>query len=233
MTLIEVIDSARDLINEPLSRTTSGFPDNSTSFWTDGRLTTFHNLIQSELQNELVQSFEDYFVTQTTITTVNGSADYDLPTDFLKMRRVEDLRGGGETDPQEIIPITLNEKDDVFAFNLRSSVGFGGGYYILANKIVFGATPTDSQASAIRLHYVQRIPDISNASDSSQIPAEYHHALVLGVVKYAHISQQSPEAATTALEYEKLIAKMRRQAEQRQIQRSRRVKRKKRDGINI
>lgn len=221
MTLIQVIDAARSMLNEPLDSART-FPDNSSSYWADSTLTTYHNLVQAEIQNELISVFENFFVTQTTISFVNGVSDYALPTDFIQMVRVEDLRNN-PNDPVEVLPITISRRGQRSAPLYISGASLNDGYYILGSRIFFGDTPSTSYASAVRTFYVQRLAEVTSASSISEIPQEYHQLLVWGIIKYALLQEQA-DTSKADTEYEKLIVKMRKQAEDRQIQRPRKVK---------
>lgn len=221
MTLLEVIDTARGIINEPLDSSRT-FPDNTSSFWGDGILTTYHNLVQQEVQQEVIQSFEDYYVTQTTINVVGGVAAYTLPTDMIKLKRVEDLRD--PNDPVEILPIKWSERGSDVDLLVQSSILWGGGYYFRGNQIVFDVTPNFTQGSAVTLSYVQRIADVTAATSTSAIPAEHHRVLVWGIVKLALFQQQS-DTTLAVREYERQLDMMKKQIENRQIQRPRRVAR--------
>lgn len=221
MTLIEVIDAARAIINEPLESSRT-FPDNTSSFWTDTILTTYHNITQKEVQNDVVQSFEDYFVTETTVDIVSGTTEYTLPANFIKMRRVEDVRNTSR--PIEIFPISLGDKDHNSYPVLISGTFHQRGYYIKGNTLAFDDTPTFSQNSAVKLYYIKALADVTAGTNTSEIPGEFHQVLVWGVVKIA-LQQQQSDNNFAIQEYEKQLQKMRRQAEDRQIQRPRRVKR--------
>lgn len=220
MTTIETIDSARNLLNESLD-TARTFPDNTSSFWTDAVLLNYFNIVQQEVAAEIVQTFEDFFITQTTISISAGVAAYSLPADFLKMRRVEDIRN---SNPIVIEPMGLNEKDATRIFALGSPQSVGQGYYIAGTSIIFDATPTYSQPDSMKLHYTKRLADSTAASSISEIPVEWHRVMVWGIVKMALFQQQSDNSLASA-EYEKLITRMKSQAEDRQTQKPRSVKR--------
>lgn len=223
MTLLEVIDAARILLNEPLSSGRT-FPDNTSSFWTDSQLTTFHNLIQQELQQTIVQADEDYFVTQSFLSIVAGTAEYALPTNTIKVVRVEDNRD--VQSPQELQPVTINNRGLMYppSFFMNSQATWNGGYYLRGQQIVLTDTPNYTNASAIRLHFVRRLADVSNGSDTSELPGEHHRALVWGVVKYALFQEQAEAAYVQASgEYEKMVTRIQKEVEARQIQRPRRV----------
>lgn len=227
-TLVECIDTARDIINEPVqvSLTARTFPDNTSSFFTDRTLMRFFNLIQQEAQQEIMQVYEDYFITQTTVNVINGQANYNLPTGFLKMVRVEDARNSSSAP--EIPPVTINDKEITYAHLGTTAVVWGTSYYLRGTEIVFDQTPTFTTNSAVRLHFIRRLTDVTAGTSTSDIPEEHHKVIIWGIVKLALFSQQTPADLATQ-EYEKGLRKLREYAEQRQIQRSRQVKLKKRE----
>ncbi len=222
MTLIEVIDAARNLAGEPLD-STRNFPDNTSTFWTDSQLITYVNMVQHEVANEIVQAFEDYFVTQTNLSVVSGCADYTLPARFIKVRRVEDIRN--PNNPSEVYPITMNEKESLGNQSLLngSSSYWPGGYYIRGNQIVLTDTPTFTDTSAIRMYYVRALANITSPNDSSEIPVEHHRVLVWGLIRMMRYQEEADTGHAHA-EYEKSLVKLKQQCEDRQIQRPRRVK---------
>lgn len=220
-TLIEVIDKARNLLAEPLDSTRT-FPDNTSTFFTDNILTTYHNLVQEEIQQELIQTYEDFFLTQTALNITDGCASYQLPSGLIKVRRVEDIRNQTNSDPIEIKPVTINNRDQN-GFLLDSGSFRGGGYYLHGTQIILTSTPSFTDASAIQLHYIKKIPDVTAATATSEIPVEFHNVIVWGIVKYA-LFQQQGDTTIADREYEKLLAKMKRDAENRQVQRPRKVK---------
>ena len=176
-TLQQTVDSARNLINEPLS-TSRTFPDNSSSFWTDSVLSDYYNLVSEELFRELVDLDESYFVTNTNLTIVNGTAEYTLPTDFYKMKRVEDIRTSNNA---EIVPIKLSQKGNVISDIISvhtNREAFANGYYILGNRIIFDVTPNFDGTNAIRIDYVKEYTRISAGSDSNVIPDTFNNIIV-------------------------------------------------------
>lgn len=219
MTLVQTIDVARDLLNEPLSAGRT-FPDDTSSYWADSTLMTYHNIIQQEIASEMQMVNEDYFITSTSISIVAGTAAYNLPSDFVEMRLVEDVR---TSTPKEIYPTTLNDRQGGDAFFV-SGTFHGASYYIRGTQIVFDETPTYTQASAVTLHYIKRIPDVSAGSDSSEIPAQYHRVVSYGIAMMGLYQQQS-ENNFAKDEYQKGLVKLREYADKRQTQMSRKVKR--------
>jgi len=223
VTLIEVIDTARALINEPLESTRT-FPDDTSSFFQDTTLIRFFNMTQEELMNNIVQADESYFETNTFLGISAGTARYTLPSGTVKIKRVEDVRAGLTSLPQVINPVTINRRYEHIEETVTSVVG-GGGYYLQGNSIVLTKTPSFTNASAIRVHYVKKVYSMT-ASDNatiSSIPEEYHHILVYGIVKNMLFAQQS-DNTTAEVNYRSALSEMKKSIENRQVQRSRRVK---------
>lgn len=230
MLVIEAIDQSRNLLSEPLSDTRT-FPDDSSTFFTDTELLGFLNLVQQEIQQEIIRAGEDYFITQTTISIVADTSAYDLPGDFIKMRRVQD---GRFQSPIVIEPVTLNDPQFTsFPQIIQGSNGVPREYYIKGTQIVFRPTPNFTTASAVTIHYVVRTPDFAS-SDSTQsltIPVQWQRAVVWGITKYALFKQQTPDNFADN-EYTKALKDIRQQADGRQSQKSRSVRRvKSRSGL--
>ena len=220
-TVVQIIDTARALINEPLESSRT-FPDDTSSFFADSTLLKFFNSTQLEMANNIIDADENYFLTSTYLGISAGQAGYNLPSGTVKIKRVEDTRAGTTNLPTEIRPVTINNKGE-FIYEYATSVIAGGGYYIAGNQIVLTNTPSYTSDSAIRLFYVQKPLDVTAGSTVSAIPEQWHHVISYGVVKQALFSQQS-DNKDAVLEYEKLMNALRKSIEDRQIQRSRRVK---------
>jgi hypothetical protein len=225
MTVIEIINAARSILKDPLE-TSRTFPDDVSSFYKDTDLLTDLNFEQRTIANKLIQSYENYFVTQTTIGISANQDYYSMPTDLIKVLRLEDSTNSNATI--ELIPTTFNDLDyfqpTIFGI---SSIGSITHYAMKGNYIVVRPVPATSRT--LRLHYCKRLEDLVSGSQSSEIPLEYHEILMWGVIKRALIRGEStPEAMQIAIsEYSRLIKDMEYTAEDRQIQRSRTVRRKK------
>ena len=220
-TVVQIIDTARALINEPLESSRT-FPDDTSSFFADSTLLKFFNTVQQEIANNIIDADENYFLTSTFLNITDGCSTYDLPSGTIKIKRVEDVRAGSSNLPTEIRPVTINNRGE-YTYEYATAVIGGGGYYIAGNQIVLTNTPAYTNASAVRLYYIQKPIDVTAGSTVSPIPENWHHVISYGVVKQALFSQQS-ENKEAVLEYEKLMIALRKSIEDRQIQKSRRVK---------
>ena len=65
-TVVQIIDTARALINEPLESSRT-FPDDTSSFFADSTLLKFFNSTQLEMANNIIDADENYFLTSTCL----------------------------------------------------------------------------------------------------------------------------------------------------------------------
>lgn len=73
------------------------------------------------------------------------------------------------------------------------------------------------------MYYVKKLADVTSATDISELPPEHHGTLVYGIYKMGLIQQQA-DTTKAEIEFEKRLNRLKRFAEQRQIQRPRKVK---------
>lgn len=226
MTTIETIDLARSLLNEPLDSART-FPDNSSNFYQDSVLLKYYNQTQQEIANVIVQAYENYFATSTDITIIANQDTYTLHSSVLKVTRMEWIKDD-VTNPEEIKPISFNEKDDAISSITRTN-STTRAYAINGDSLILRPYPVNSEASAIRCHFIKKIPDSTAGSSVSEIPSTYHEALAWGIVKKALFQQEAgaDSMAMASNEYSRIINKITEWCENRQIQMPRSVKRRK------
>lgn len=229
MTLIETIDAARKILKHKLNPART-FPDDSSSFLEDSEMIDWYNWAQMETQNKLVQTFENWFVTSTAISIVAGTEEYSMPSGCLKILRVEDIKN--PDNPIEIPPMSFNDKDRNYwntIIGRSSSVSELGNYAIKGNRIVFRPKPTFSNTQGVKVYYERRVDTIISATDSSIIPQEYHELIMWGVVENGLIKMEATAEAMSMVlaRRNRLVQDLIITGENRQIQRSRTVRRKK------
>lgn len=76
-------------VNDVVTRIREMSDMENTQFVTDAEILRRVNQSYRRLYNEIVNNFEDYFTEQADITTVSGTASYDLEDDFYKLVGVD------------------------------------------------------------------------------------------------------------------------------------------------
>lgn len=213
LTLNDLITLIRDYIDEPT-------PQN----WSNLQLTRWINRRQQMISVEIMHVYEDYFEIQSALNatspqpgTVIGQELYPLPADFLNFKRIE------RSDTGQMLPaIDINEKITIGSSLVPQAIsGVVLSYYVVGNYV--GFTPTPQAVIPILMTYVQRLTDLENGTDVSNIPAEHHHLMAIGASIDAFINDESD---TTALqkEWDDGIDRIKRTLRNRQIQQPRHIR---------
>ena len=165
--------------------------------------------------------YEDYYSNTSTITTVDDTQEYDLPSDFYKMRRVEINYAPSTTGStsQRALPITLDEvRGRLSSTSTGPSVSRNSVYYVIGDKIGFLPIPSDGGTDAVDLWYIKQISELSESTDVIDIPFpdRYGPAIALGAAGLMLRQGQIEESAAQRylLDFEVQIEKM--QAELRE-----------------
>lgn len=134
-------------------------------FCTDAEFTVFVNSAYAELYELLVKTFEDYFLTSTTIATVAGTDTYALPVGMFKLRGVDLLLSAA---PGHYVPLERFEFEERWKF----ADGWSSGYtaagtqlnYTLVNKQLLLAPAPDGIYS-LKVWYVPNYTPLVAGSD--------------------------------------------------------------------
>lgn len=183
----------------------SWLDDQNQGYFTATQVNTWINLAQRQVQMRLLQAGQNWYMKPVTTTTVNGQADYVLPSDFIELHRVEFvLSGSGTTEnTQVLIPITTNQKDLV-------SVVLGNPMNYTIKKDRITLYPTPQTANTLRLYYSPRVADLTQDSDSPDVPEQFMEYLALLAAYDGFIKDdRAPENLVAKIEkYELLLKQM-------------------------
>ena len=146
----------------------SWLDDINGTYFTSDQVNTWINLAQREVQKQLLQAGENWYMKPVETTTVASQADYVLPNDFIYLHRLEVvLSGSGPTENrQPVQSISTNEQD-----LLSIVLGTPTNFYIKKDRMTL--LPTPSQAWTLRLYYSPRVADLGSDSDSPDVPEQF------------------------------------------------------------
>jgi hypothetical protein len=145
------------------------------AYFTPTQMNVFINNAQREVQKQLIQAFEDYYLRVVQTVTVANQADYQLPQDFMKLRRLEIVLSGTGVNENatQLDSITLNQKNFIQPGN-----GTPQNYILKADR--FSILPIPSTPNQIlRLFYTYRVEDMTQDSDTPDIPQDYHEYIAV------------------------------------------------------
>lgn len=154
----------------------SWLDDPDGGYFTESEVNRWINNAQQEAQKLILQSFESHFEKCVETTTVINQREYQLPSDFKKLVRL-DLIVSGTTfateDADQLSKITSSQQDLISV----SKTGTPVSYFFKNNQIIL--VPAPDAAKTLRMTYIYRLADMSNDSDESEIPIEYHEYLAV------------------------------------------------------
>jgi hypothetical protein len=136
------------------------------------------NNSQREVQKQLIQSGENWYVIGVTTNTIVGSDTYALPSDFLKMHKLEIVTSGLSTvgTSNEITnvlePVTLQESAQI---QLGPSVPIA--YTIKKNCLIL--RPFPDQIYVLKAQYSYSVSNMVADSDVPDAPTQYHEYLAI------------------------------------------------------
>lgn len=141
------------------------------AYFTTVQQNVWINNAQREVQKKLIQANSTYYVRPVQTTMVVDQFDYVLPTDFLKLNRLEVVISGTGINEvkKRLKPITLNQQD----MFLPSQAGVPSFYSIKKDRVTVYPAP-DSAVYILRLFYSPLVADMSLDADVPDVPAEYH-----------------------------------------------------------
>lgn len=154
-------------LSQARSRVRTKIGESEASFWSDTEINDNINTAKDDLQDAILTINEDIFQSTTTITTINGQNEYQLPADFKSIVSIRDL------DNYDINFIRQSQGSKIFKDSLSSNVSNNESiteYYDVYQKsdgiwyIIFA--PAMVGDISIEIKYRARVPDLSNDTDT-------------------------------------------------------------------
>lgn len=201
ITLLELRTQARQLAD---------MEDNN--FVTDSELNNYINFGIAELHDILVESYgSDYYLNSSSGTTVSGTADYALPSDFYKLRGV-DIKLNG-SDWYNIKPFNFNERNRFEDFGSWTLMGLTNiRYRLLGNNVRF--TPAPDGALDYRLWYIPVATKLSADSDSLNDINQYSDFVII-TAAMKMLNKEESDVSTLAAERQRIINRLEHAAQNR------------------
>jgi hypothetical protein len=170
VTLAELITDLRKRLDDAIEG-----DDDSTSFWTNEELTTWLN----EANLRLAQMLEDIEAIDTQ-DIVGEQANYDLPSDFLRMVRV--TYNSLPLNPIDFMRLAQYESE---GSPTTAESGTPGYWYIWNNDVYIYPVPAAALAGGLKLYYYKTPATLENDDDIPDHAPQYHHLLPLYVCHLA------------------------------------------------
>lgn len=184
-----------------------GISTGSGGYFTTTQVGVFLNNALREVQKQLLQAGEMYYLKTVETTTVADQQDYVLPSDFLKLHRLEYVTDGSTatTEVTKMLQrLTLNQSD---MFSLK--VGTPAAYTIKKNRLSLYPIP-DTANKVMRLFYSYRVAAMVNTTDEPDCPSEFEEYLAILAAESCFIKddRSSPQLMEKKASYLGLFKQM-------------------------
>lgn len=152
----------------------SWLDDPNQGYFTAANVNPWLNNAQRQVQQELLQAGNNWYMRPVETLTVLNQTDYVFPSDFIFLHRLEIVISGTgvSENRQPITPMTTNQQDLV---SLAS--GTPTNYYIKKDR--FTLMPAPSQVWTMRLYYSPIVQDMQNDSDVPDVPEQFMEYLAI------------------------------------------------------
>ena len=148
--------------------------DPNGGYFTDANLNVWINNAQKQVQRQLIQSGELYYAQEVQASTAANTNEYTLPTDYLRLHRLEIIQSG--TFPNEN-RIRMQQVTPVEAVAFGTGTGFPSAYYLKKNSFVLLKCP--DQVYTVAMLYSYLVADMTSDSDSPDVPTQYHEMVAV------------------------------------------------------
>jgi hypothetical protein len=152
--------------------------------WSDAELLVYLNHAQAWAQSLILGLDQDFFLTSTNLTTTANTATIALPSDFMRVKRLEWLDGDTSLkNPEPLYPIEWQNKGMGWPMYYSGTNTGGRPYYFYfqGTNLVLWPVPDTTKAAALRMWYIYRLADLAGAyaTCTCEVPSEWHKTVVL------------------------------------------------------
>lgn len=170
MTVLQIKNYVWSLVDDP-----------SGTYFTTIELDRYINQCIRETQKKLIAAGNNWYVKiDESQSTVINQGNYSLPSDFLKINRIELVQNPGVNETRySLQSIPLSNKDAI-AFDSDTAA-----FYLL--KSTLWLAPFPSTVRTIRVYYTYLVAETTSDSDVPDVPPEYHEYIAMKVAEKCFI----------------------------------------------
>jgi hypothetical protein len=134
----------------------------NTQFVTDAEVITYLDQAYRKFYNLIVTDFENWFVSETSFATVDGTDEYNLPTDFYKLLGVDLVDASGRAFT--LRPFELSERNRI----VHTWIGKPVRYILKGTNIKLVPVPSGG-AQTIKILYVPSPTAITSSAQTLEV----------------------------------------------------------------
>lgn len=184
------------------------------TYFLKSQIDVWINNAQREVQKQLIQAGENYYVEKMQGITTANQDTYALPTDFRKCHKFEVVIGGAVGTVNEIrqtmTPVTYVQLDLI-----SQTTGTPACYCLKRNVVTL--RPIPDVAYTMYLHQSYRVVDMVNPNDLPDIPQDYHEYLAVIATIDGFLRDQRDPSPFVVSKQEKYLKLLKQDADDRDV----------------
>lgn len=203
-------------LSDGLRNFTRFLTNTNTTTYTNADLDASLNSYYDIMVGEILDSMDEWDFQGEYATTdlVASQQEYSLPTDILKIKRVEITYDG--TTWYEALPEDLNEKQYDSGSVSRINDNYDQSepkYDLMDNSLFLKPVPTTAVTAGLKIWYEKNVTHLSAVTDEPNIARPFHKALAYGAAidwldKYAEVGTNQNKSQLYEAKLEKMISRM-------------------------
>lgn len=192
-------------LSDLLTDTRARLDETTQRFWLDTQLTTWIN----EALRDIARRTETILSFNTTVTAIAGTNKYALPSDVIRVHRVEFVPTG-QTLIYPLEPRTYGEMDQVWGIQQSRQQSYPS-YFVLwgfSPNITMQVWPVPSQGGNFNVYYYRLPVTLANPADIAEIPEGWQDLVPLYVESVAKRKDRDDSWKDAKSVYEDTITHM-------------------------
>lgn len=188
------------------------------TYFTPTQVNRWLNNAQRECAKQLIQAGENFYVTRVQASTVQNQDTYALPSDFLRLNKIQlVLSGTGVNQIRNMLAFTTLVEIDA----VSQSTGTPDAYTL--KKACMILRPIPDNVYTLLMDYSYRVSDMTADTSIPDVPPQFHEYLaVLATLDGLFKDQRNPDAMMEKKKY--YLDLMKQDSENRQVDSPRMVR---------
>lgn len=177
--------------------------ETSEADWQDSQIYSAINYAYLEMYTAVVETYEDYYRTLVTTSTIEDQQEYAIPSDMYKLRRLE-VKYDSDGDYAKARAYPINQTSLPFDTTSYSATNIPI-YELTGNYIRLLPIPDETIVGGLRMIYIATESELVDTDDEINIPFADRYAKYIVWGACAMLLSKGQQEETVASKYEDLF----------------------------
>lgn len=177
--------------------------ETSEADWQDSQIYSAINYAYLEMYTAVVETYEDYYRTLVTTSTIENQQEYAIPSDMYKLRRLE-VKYDSDGDYSKARAYPINQTSLPFDTTSYSATNIPL-YELTGNYIRLLPIPDETIVGGLRMIYIATESELVDTDDEINIPFADRYAKYIVWGACAMLLSKGQQEETVSSKYEDLF----------------------------